>query len=131
MDGQGDKWLGLVVLHEGETPSVDIVAVHGLGANPAWAWVRKVGEKQTPQYKEVNWLADKDLLPAEIPHARIMTFSYHSRWHEDAPKQGLALCADQLLAALDDRRRREKETKYRPIIFIGHSFGGIVIERVC
>ena len=82
-----------------------IVAVHGLGAVPAWAWVRKVGVKGTDQYKEVNWLADKDLLPAKIPHARIMTFNYQSKWHKDAPKQRRALCADQILTALDNKRK--------------------------
>ncbi len=50
-----------------------VVAVHGLGADPAWAWVRKAGVEGTDQYKKVNWLADKDLLPAKMPHARIMT----------------------------------------------------------
>jgi surfactin synthase thioesterase subunit len=25
---------------------------------------------------------------------------------------------------------QEKDTKHRPLIFIGHSFGGIVIEQV-
>ena len=82
-----------------------IVAVHGLGAHPAWAWVRKVGAEGTDQYKEVNWLADKDLLPAKIPHARIMTFNYESRWDKDAPKQRRSLCAGQLLTLLDNKRK--------------------------
>ena len=125
MDNQGAKWLGLVVLYEGETPDVEwvfwflrrpqqtpanitnssVVAVHGLGADPAWAWVRKIGVEGTDQYKKVNWLADKDLLPAKIPHARIMTFNYEAKWHKDAPKQRRDLCADQLLSALDNKRK--------------------------
>ena len=86
-------------------PNSSVVAVHGLGADPAWAWVGKVGVEGSDQYKKVNWLADKDLLPAKIPHARIMTFNYESKWHKDSPKQRRALCADQLLAALDNKRK--------------------------
>ncbi len=82
-----------------------VVAVHGLEADPAWAWIRKVGVEGTDQYKKVNWLADKDLLPAKMPHARIMTFNYESKWHKDAPKQRRVLCADQLLTALDNKRK--------------------------
>ena len=95
----------------------------------------------------VNWLADTDLLPAAIPRARIFTFDYQSRWHKDAPYQRRSLCANQLITALDTKRQavrssalklkiwakiynvQEEDTRYRPLIFIGHSFGGIVIEE--
>jgi hypothetical protein len=89
---------------------ISIVAVHGLGANPDWAWVRKVKAKvrATDEEKKVNWLADPDLLPGKIPHARIMTFNYESKWHKDAPKQRRSLCADQLLTALDNKRKEVK-----------------------
>lgn len=55
--------------------------------------------------KNVNWLADNDLLPKEIPNARIMTFNYESKWHADAPKQRRSLCAEQLLTALHNKRK--------------------------
>ncbi|KAF7511786.1 hypothetical protein GJ744_003517 [Endocarpon pusillum] len=58
-----------------------------------------------------------------------MVFNYESKWHKNAPWQRLALCADQLLSALDTKRKGEKDQKHRPLIFIGHSFGGIVIEQ--
>lgn len=54
---------------------------------------------------KVNWLADGHLLPAVIPNARIMTFNYESRWHRDAPWQRRSLCANQLLTALDNKRK--------------------------
>jgi hypothetical protein len=59
----------------------------------------------TSEEKRVNWLADEDLLPAKIPYACIMTFNYESRWHADAPKQRRSLCAEQLLTALDNKRK--------------------------
>jgi hypothetical protein len=58
--------------------------------------------------RRVNWLADEDLLPAKIPYARIMTFNYESKWHTDAPKQRRSQCAEQLLTALDNKRKEVK-----------------------
>ncbi len=126
-----------------------IVAVHGLGANPDWAWTWKRAATASEEEIHVNWLRDEDMLPSKIPHARILTFNYESTWHKDAPRQRRSLCADQLLTALDNQRKQvsahkisiltwlirphpqqEGISKYRPVIFIAHSFGGIVIEQV-
>lgn len=81
---------------------VSIVAVHGLGANPAWAWVWKERREPDENCRKVNWL--QDLLPEKIPYARIMTFNYESKWHKDAPKQSRSNCAELLLTALHDQR---------------------------
>ena len=108
--------------------------------------------KNGSEEAHVNWLADEMMLPAKLPIARIMTFNYVSKWLLGAPKQRRSLCAIQLLTALDNQRKnvitllglkytyliiesdpqlwQEKNTKYRPLIFIGHSFGGVVIEQV-
>jgi hypothetical protein len=60
--------------------------------------------KVAGEEKEVNWLADNDLLPKMVPNARIMTFNYKSKWHKDAPKQRRSLCAEELLVALENKR---------------------------
>jgi hypothetical protein len=59
----------------------------------------------SPDFTEVNWLADHDLLPAKVPNARIMTFNYESKWHMDAPKQTRFQCAEQLLTVLENKRK--------------------------
>ncbi len=82
-----------------------VVVVHDLEADLVWAWVRKIEMKETDQYKKINWLADKNLLSAKMSHARIMIFNYESKWHKDASKQRRVLCADQLLTALDNKRK--------------------------
>jgi hypothetical protein len=85
------------------------VAVHGLGANPKYAWVwnpknNPPGSKAYPA-KPVNWLVD--LLPQVIPQpCRIMTFNYDSTWIFDAPQQRLSTISDELLMCL--RNKREK-----------------------
>ncbi|KAK5240968.1 hypothetical protein LTS06_012280, partial [Exophiala xenobiotica] len=49
---------------------IDIVAVHGLGAHPDDTWSKKCGEGGEARW--VNWLEDKEMLPAVVPNARIM-----------------------------------------------------------
>lgn len=85
---------------------LSIIAVHGLGANPDWAWTRKRAGRTSGDEIHVNWLKDEDMLPSKMPNARIMTFNYESKWHKDAPRQRRSLCADQLLTALDNKRKQ-------------------------
>lgn len=62
-----------------------------------------------------------------------MSFSYESAWLFNAPKQTRMSCGIQLHNAVEDERCAPSQTaelQERPIIFIGHSFGGVVIEQV-
>ena len=92
---------------------LSVVAVHGLGATPNWAWIRKMDEE-----KRVNWLADKDMLPAKLPNSRIMTFNYESKWLLGAPKQRRSLCAIQLLTALDNKRKEVTTPSSQDVILM-------------
>jgi hypothetical protein len=47
-----------------------------------------------------------DLLPTEIPGARIMTFNYSSRWHKNAPHQDRHAPSDILLEHLHMSREK-------------------------
>lgn len=78
-------------------PFYSIVAVHGLGANSDFAWVRKKRPEEG-QFEDVNWL--EILLPQSIPASRIRCFNYDSRWvGNNLPKQTLVDIARQLLDA--------------------------------
>ncbi|KAI6765424.1 hypothetical protein HG530_006494 [Fusarium avenaceum] len=102
---------------------VDIIAVHGLGSNVdrTWTW-RGINKTQEP----VNWLKDADMLQSKIPNARILAFNYDSTWLSDAPRTRVELCGEDLVHSLH-RLRPESD---RPTVFIGHSFGGLVIQDV-
>ncbi|KAI0849586.1 hypothetical protein F5Y00DRAFT_261371 [Daldinia vernicosa] len=100
---------------------VDIIAVHGLGSNVDWSWTWK-GEDGKPPY--VHWLKDPDMLPAVVPNARIMTYCYESRWHSNAPKIRLEICGEELIHSLHYFRTGVLD---RPLIFIAHSLGGLVV----
>lgn len=95
-----------------------IVAVHGLGGDAwnTWTWTDHESTKM--------WL--EDFLPAAVPNSRIMTFGYDSAVAFSKSVSGIEGFAKQLLYRLQFMR----ESKDRPIIFICHSLGGIVVKKV-
>ncbi|OTA55630.1 hypothetical protein K449DRAFT_376402 [Hypoxylon sp. EC38] len=114
--------LGLEILfqpEEADDIDADIVAVHGIGVHPKSTWVFKENQ--------VNWLKNETMLPAALPKARIMAFGYASYWFGNgAVKQTLDGASTKLLQALSHVRTG---CPYRPIIFIGHCFGGLIIQQ--
>ncbi|OTB06173.1 hypothetical protein M426DRAFT_9990 [Hypoxylon sp. CI-4A] len=97
---------------------IDIVAIHGLGSNADWAWVWK------DESRHVRWLQDDDMLPSVVPNARILLYSYDSRWHHTAPHNRLETCGEDLVTKLHDFR---SDALNRPILFVAHSLGGLVV----
>ncbi|KAF3910524.1 hypothetical protein ABW21_db0200526 [Orbilia brochopaga] len=75
---------------------------------------------------QVNWLADENMLPAALPNARIMRFGYDMMSYGGTLGLVLAYIASGLLDDLDAERQ---DCRYRPIIFVGHGFGGAVIQK--
>ena len=67
------------------------------------------------------------MLPAKVPKSRIIVYNYESRWHADAPKTRLQLCGEELVHSIHSFHGASSD---RPIVFVGHSLGGIVIEHV-
>jgi len=120
---------GFKVLHEPpniDEVLVDIIAVHGLGAVPDWSWTCKLETKGGPD-KYVDWLKDDDMLPKALPKARIMRFGYNSIWFGDqAVKNRLANLANELLT---DLKYERLECQDRPIVFVGHCFGGLIMQK--
>ncbi|SLM35870.1 Ribosomal protein S5 domain 2-type fold, partial [Lasallia pustulata] len=108
---------GLIVLAEGPDPALDIVAVHGLNGHHEKTWTTN----------NVNWL--RDLLPSDIPNARILSWGYDANTHSTSQISGQYLYdhARTLVSDLCLKRRLTK-TRTRPIIFVAHSLGGIVVK---
>ncbi|KEY73422.1 hypothetical protein S7711_06841 [Stachybotrys chartarum IBT 7711] len=104
---------------EGHDTEIDIVAVHGLGVNPKTTWIHGVSKR--------NWLEDLNMLPSRLPDARIMSYCYDSQWIGDqAVRSSLEGVATKLLRSLGHERM---ECPNRPIIFIGHCLGGLVMQQ--
>ncbi|MCJ1429258.1 hypothetical protein MMC29_007171 [Sticta canariensis] len=111
---------GLKVLAEGTDPILDIVAVHGLNGHREKTWTAN-------NDGDVNWLSD--FLPSDIPNARILTWGYDANTQSTSriSAQHLYDHAKTLVSDLC-LKRRMTETQTRPIVFVAHSLGGIVVK---
>ncbi|KAJ5175660.1 uncharacterized protein N7482_001537 [Penicillium canariense] len=98
--------------------SRSLIAVHGLNGHREQTWTAS---------NQINWL--RDLLPSDIPNARILTYGYDARTHgtNDLTAQFLYEHAITFLGKLCIFRRNTKAKK-RPIIFLAHSLGGILVK---
>lgn len=72
------------------------------------------------------WL--RDLLPVKLPYVRVMTFGYRAEVLGNTSVAGVRDNARRLLVLL--KNKREGGSQRRPIIFLGHSLGGIIIKQV-
>ncbi|KAJ5363029.1 hypothetical protein N7541_003873 [Penicillium brevicompactum] len=144
--GPAVRDVGWTVLSDPEDAIADIVFVHGLQGHPRNTWTyhhssskkglgRIISHRHAKQKEEDNetpgdvfW--PQDLLKEDIPNARIMTFGYNTMVQRgtQAVNQGnLFSHAKNLLYDLESTRRK---TPTRPLIFVAHSLGGILVKEV-
>lgn len=102
-------------------PLIDIVAVHGLDENLTEAW--------TDPETRTLWL--RDLLPDALNAARILTFGYNANsksFYGHGSADRIQQHAQTLVADLQADRALENCLQ-RPIIFICHGLGGILVKK--
>ncbi|KID80780.1 nacht nucleoside triphosphatase, partial [Metarhizium brunneum ARSEF 3297] len=110
---------------------IDIIAIHGLDTGSPGTWTWKFNR---PDRHDVNWLADKDMLPSRVGHARILTCDWPAELFE---RSDLIQKRIEELARLflDGIQRRPSATNTssrrgdRPIIFIASCLGGIILMK--
>ncbi|KXH30823.1 hypothetical protein CSIM01_01417 [Colletotrichum simmondsii] len=117
-------------------PELDIVVVPGFGANPlkCWAWDSEKGDGsydvQSQQKDEkFNWITSPDGLSDKFPGARILRYGFASAWQGTCQIDNYFDSIVQGLLILLRKHRKEYNEKGRPIVFIGHSMGGLVIAK--
>ncbi|KAF2789178.1 hypothetical protein K505DRAFT_97232 [Melanomma pulvis-pyrius CBS 109.77] len=145
---------GLTVVVRPEYPDLDIVFVHGFTGHPERTWSHKKGDAQSNNDEDpvkspsrirrirlfsrsrredlhttTYW--PRDLIPSSAPNARVLTYGYdtHIR-HKLGPlgsKNTVYDIAWDFLVALEAERRAEP---LRPVLFIVHSLGGIVVKEM-
>ena len=103
-------------------PDVDIVFVHGL--NPRG--LENHGRQTWTASNGVFW--PEHLLCHELPTARILLFSYNSSIRSSAADAHLSGHATNLCDRLKNVRLREEELR-RPLIFVAHSLGGLLVKH--
>ncbi|KAH7324347.1 ankyrin repeat-containing domain protein [Stachybotrys elegans] len=114
--------LGLDVILNPEHPTVDIVAIHGLGANPETSW-----EYKEEDGKVFNWLIDQNGLKKDFPRARVLQLAYGSAYRGAFKmKQYMSNLAEELLSLLQLNR---EQSPRRALVLLGHSMGGILIAK--
>ncbi|KAI1747834.1 hypothetical protein F4782DRAFT_519486 [Xylaria castorea] len=100
---------------------VDVVLVHGLKGHYIGTW--KAEDKTV-------W--PKDLLPGDLQkigiRIRVLSFEHGGSIKGTTSKAGIDDTAQNLLQHLIDKRDDPRIT-WRPIVFVGHSLGGIIIKR--
>ncbi|RDW87439.1 hypothetical protein BP5796_03133 [Coleophoma crateriformis] len=117
-----------------KTTIADIVVVHGLASSQTSWEARDVppqpdlkprNASQAPPATRLSWV--HNFLPQENLKCRIMVFNHNTRWEDNALSKSLSDHGDDLVRALS--RVRKGSEKNRPIIFIGHSFGGLIVKQ--
>ncbi|KAI9851959.1 MAG: hypothetical protein M1838_002248 [Thelocarpon superellum] len=106
-----------------DNPKVDIVLVHGLNGHPQTTWTAKNG---------VFW--PTQLLPKTLGNvrARILVYGYNADVYAFGGKSATAdyiLQHAQTLVFNLDSERYTEDASDRPIIFVAHSLGGILVKK--
>ncbi|RNJ54369.1 F-box/WD repeat-containing protein 9 [Verticillium nonalfalfae] len=118
---------GLCVISNPE--NAKIVAVHGLGTHPERTWeaLPPRSKDSTEKTQPVHLL--RHFLKEDFPEARILLHAHNSDWMINAPIKTARQIGEQLVAELTEHLSKHL---CLPIVFIGHSFGGIIIkEALC
>ncbi|KAI1772656.1 hypothetical protein F4818DRAFT_453453 [Hypoxylon cercidicola] len=109
---------GLDIVYDCPEASLDIVAIHGLNGHREKTWTADNG---------VHWL--RTLLPKDLPNVRIVTWGYDANTHS-RDRMNCQYLYDHALELVADltRMRTLTNSTERPIIFVAHSLGGIVVK---
>ncbi|KAH6667985.1 hypothetical protein B0J14DRAFT_175839 [Halenospora varia] len=103
---------------------VDIVAVHGLNGGAIKTW--------TAEAENICWLQHPQFLPKYVKRARVLAWGYNanisSLTGRSTSSDRVLQHAQTLIAQLHADRDLEDATD-RPIIFLCHSLGGIIVKR--
>jgi hypothetical protein len=113
-----NNFIGFTPLCDPKNAEVDIVAVTGLGGHALGSFRSTSGA--------TVWL--RDFAPQDVPQARFITYGYDTGLVASDNNQGVREIARTLLDSLVTFRQRT-HTQKRPLLFVCHSLGGVVLKE--
>jgi hypothetical protein len=111
-------FIGFTPLSDPEDANVDIIVVTGLGGHALGSFRSQDGMSV--------WL--RDFAPQDVPRARFITYGYDTAVIDSDSNQGIHELASTLLDGLVGFRR-DTQTRQRPLCFVCHSLGGVVLKE--
>lgn len=97
---------------------VDIIAITGLAGHAFGSWSTA---------NQRMWL--RDFLPRDLPQARVLLYGYDSHIVNSQSRSILADFSSNFIAKFN-AMRSQSHSEDRPVIFIGHSLGCLMIKEV-
>ena len=113
-----NAFLGITPLYEDSKALVDIIAVPGLGSHALGSF------KNSGSF--AVWL--RDFLPLDVHNIRVLLYGYDTTLAGSDSKSSIRDYSKSLLESIR-AFRAGTETEGRPIVFIGHSLGGLLIKE--
>ncbi|KAL8354940.1 hypothetical protein RB601_000635 [Gaeumannomyces tritici] len=96
----------------------DVIFVAGLGGNFIGTWEAE---------DKTVW--PRDLLPNHVKGIRIRSFAYNTTLFGTTGELGLRNHANELVWKILEEREDDEAAMLRPLVFVGHSLGGLLIKR--
>ncbi|KAL2131706.1 hypothetical protein VTI74DRAFT_4725 [Chaetomium olivicolor] len=115
---------GLTLVHDSKASTADLIFVHGLGGSSwnTWCW------DHNPELFWPAWLKHEK----GASHFRVFTFGYDANFRGPDRKLGILDFARSLLVRMSGYGHASSEERpigERPIIFVAHSMGGLVVKK--
>lgn len=120
------QFLLVVISHDLTVAS--FVFVHGLGSNPDTTWTAKSTNGTIRWIEDYLW---EDLSLSVKQSIRIFYYNHDTYWKRDSASARLSSVAEDLLFEVKQHLHRHPAHRDRNLIFIGHSYGGLIIKQVC
>ncbi|KAM7215760.1 putative WD40 domain containing protein [Rhypophila decipiens] len=116
--------LGLTLVHDTSDSDADIIFVHGLGGSSlkTWSWNRDAGNFWP------TWIH----LEEGLARLRIFTFGYNANFRDSKTTYSILDFSKSLLAymqAYGSDGANDTAIGGKPIVFVCHSMGGLVVKK--